>query len=110
MAKNDKREILINNSDIYDDYLLQKKIKNITQYASFDFKNLNTYLKNIKYVIHKIENGESLYTISAKYYDDPSYSWLICYTNKVKNELELKVGDSIKIYFPLYNLIGVLNG
>jgi hypothetical protein len=43
--------------------------------------------------------------ISQKYYGSPEYGWLICYTNKISNELQIKDGDILVIYLPLASVL-----
>lgn len=101
-----KNEKIINNSFLYKD-ILDKK--NITQYATFRFnelKNIESY--NLDYVLHKYQPNDKLFMISQKYYNSPDYGWLICYANKISNELEIKIGTDLKIYLPLSSLLELL--
>jgi hypothetical protein len=100
---------ILNNSESYNQLFKQKNVKNIVQYSTFDFGNLNTALDSgIEKVIHVVQPFEKLYTISQKYYGMPEYGWLICYTNKIPNELEIKAGDPLFIYLPLGSILGLL--
>lgn len=102
-------EKLTNNSEQYEDILKQKNIKSLVQYKTFKFnnlKNLDSY--NLDSIIHSVQPYEKLYQISQKYYDSPEYGWLILYTNKISNELDMTEGTVLRIYFPLNVLLGLL--
>jgi hypothetical protein len=99
---------LINNSSDYQELFDQKKIQYITQYSSFDFnklKNIQDY--DLDSTLHVVQPSERLYMISQKYYGSPEYGWLICYTNKISNELSINIGTVLTIYFPLNNVLGL---
>lgn len=102
-------EKIINNSSIYKQYLQERDIKKLIQYSTFDFGNLkdiNSY--GIDSVLHRVEPYDKLYTISDRYYNSPEYGWLILYTNKRSNEMQIKTGDFLTIYLPLENVLGLL--
>lgn len=97
---------IINNTEQYSELFKEKKVNSITQYSSFDFKKLkNIEDYNLDVTYHVVQPFERLYMISQKYYSAPEYGWLICYTNKISNELDIKIGDSLKIYLPLNNVL-----
>lgn len=98
----DKIQEIINNSEKYSTLFQNKKVNNILQFSSFDFGNLKDInLGNIDNLLHIVQAHEKLYMISNKYYGSPDYGWLICYTNKLSNELLIFPGLPLKIYFPL---------
>ena len=104
-----KSEKIINNSEEYSNTFKEKNVKNILQYSSYDFKNLkNIEDYNLEMVVHTVEPFEKLYMISQKYYGSPEYGWLICYTNKLSNELSIGIGTVLNIYFPLEEVLGLL--
>lgn len=100
---------IINNSNTYKELFDRKKIPNITQYSSYNFGNLkNIFESNIERLVHIVEPGEKLYTISQKYYGSPDYGWLICYTNQIRNELFIQIGTPLFIYFPLDSIMEIM--
>lgn len=109
MSRYDKTGKLINNSEQYEDLLVSKNIKTLTQYSTFDFRELRN-LQNYSFdvLVHQVEPFEKLYNISQKYYGDPQYGWLILYTNRIANEMLVKSGDTLFIYQPLNELLGLL--
>lgn len=109
MRRYEKTNKIRNASQEYRDLLDRKKIKIINQYSTFDFNRLKDVdLYKFDIIQHTVAPFERLYNISYKYYASASYGWLICYTNKISNELDIKVGDVINIYLPLENLLGLM--
>jgi len=46
--------------------------------------------------------GERIDQIANKYYNDPTLSWVImCANPQYDNEFEIKIGDDIRIAYPL---------
>ena len=103
--------VFINSDEKYSDLLLNKKLNNIKQYETFNYGNLKDFeLYGLDTILHTVSPSEKIYNISSKYYNSPDYGWLICYTNKISSELELKVNDTLIIYYPLETLLELLNG
>ena len=106
-----KVQTIINNSDMYSDFFKKRKINFINQYSTYSFENLKLIQNsNLDRIIHTFQPFDKLYNISQKYYNSPDFGWLICYTNKLGSELEIKIGDNLDIYFPLGKVLELLNG
>jgi len=104
-----KTKKMVNGSYAYSDMFEQKKINFISQYSTYDFNNLkNIEESKIDVIFHRVQPFDKLYIISQKYYESPEFGWLILYTNKMRNELQLKINQSLKIYFPLERLLELL--
>ena len=41
--------------------------------------------KNIPYVSHKVASGDTLHKLALKYYNNPTYWWVIAYFNDVQD-------------------------
>lgn len=105
-----KTQKLLNNSEIYEQVLTDKKVNGIIQYSTFDFGILTfEELNKMNYTFHKFIAGDKLYNISQKYYNSPEYGWLICYTNGIKSELDIEEEQGLRIYFPLEKILGLIN-
>lgn len=48
-------------------------------------------------VYHEVQNGETLYSISLRYFDTPQYQDLIAEHNEIEDASKLKVGDQLAI-------------
>lgn len=109
MSRYDKTEQIINNSSNYRELLSKKNLKKILQYKTFNFNNLkNIKDMNLDTIIHIVQPFEKIYNISYKYYGSPDYSWIICYTNQISNELEINIGQTLIIYYPLEKILELL--
>jgi hypothetical protein len=100
---------IINNSEMYEEYLRNRKMEFVKQYGTFNFSKLkNINLSSLDKVIHTVQPGERLYNISQRYYNSPEYGWIICYTNRYANEMLIEIGSILNIYMPLKSLIGLI--
>ena len=96
----------INNEETYSEYFQQKNIPAIKQYSTYDFSNLKNINKsNLEFISHTVQPFEKIYMISQKYYSTPEYGWIICYMNGIKNELEIEIGQTLQIYFPIEEIL-----
>jgi hypothetical protein len=101
---------IVNNSSKYKDYFKSRNLKNVTQYSTFSFGLLQTIQDSgIPYTFHTVQPFEKLFMISQRYYNSPEYGWLICYLNQIPNELEIYDGMALRIYYPLDNILRLLN-
>ena len=104
-----KSTVVINRSENYQDVFDNKNLSSIKQYLTYDFRKLRDIDKyNFSYISHKIEPYERLENIAYRYYGDTQYWWIICYTNKISNPLQLTIGQPIRIYLPLENILELL--
>ena len=54
--------------------------------------------KDVPYVVHTVDKGESLDSISLYYYNNPTYYWVICDFNNIQDPFnDLTVGDKLLI-------------
>ncbi len=50
------------------------------------------------YIIHIVEQNDTLDIISLKYYNNPTYYWVIADFNRIRDPyISLKIGDRIKV-------------
>lgn len=104
-----KTNIITNNKPEYSDLLLEKKLSSIKHYGTFDFSKLRTiHEKRLDMIVHIVKPYEKLYNISQKYYQTPEYGWVICYTNKLANEMLISEGTSLIIYVPIEKVLDLL--
>ncbi len=102
---------IYNTNERYANIFDSKRVNGIKQYSTFSYGNLKNFKDyNLDTILHTFEVGDKLYTISQKYYSSPEFGWLICYTNGISSELDIKLGTSLTIYVPLGTLIGLMNG
>ena len=44
--------------------------------------------KNLAYTIHKVSEGDTLDSLSLKYYNNPTFYWVIAYFNDIQDVFE----------------------
>lgn len=50
------------------------------------------------YTIHTVKHGDTFDNLALKYYNNPTYYWIICSFNRIQDPfMTLKVGDTLKI-------------
>jgi hypothetical protein len=54
---------------------------------------------------HMWKTGDHFYKLAHKYYNDPSYWWVIALFNQKPTEASLNYGDIIKIPLPLERIL-----
>jgi len=96
-----------NEDSLYKNLLNNKKVNFIQQYETKNLSRIKNiiYSGNYQYIVHIVAAFESLQDISYKYYGSEHYGWLISYTNEIGCELNIKIDDVIKIYFPISNIL-----
>lgn len=95
-----------NANEAYLQIFSDKKIKSITHYKLFELSKFKPTAE-MNFVIHTFQPFDKLHLLSEKYYGSPDYGWLICYTNAISSELEISIGTSLRIYFPLQSFAGL---
>lgn len=56
------------------------------------------------FILHKVKKGDNLDTLALKYYNNPTYFWIIADMNKIQNPY-LKLEENSKIKIPIFNEI-----
>lgn len=107
---NDK-QIFDNNIERYEELIQNKNLNSLRQYSLYNFGKLSEVsTSNYEYVTHLYDVGDRIENIAYRYYGDASLWWVICYTNKIANPMDLTVGKVLFIYFPIEQILGLLNG
>lgn len=57
------------------------------------------FIKDIPYVSHRVVSSDTLDNLALKYYNNPTYWWVIAYFNDIQNSFEKLIDrfDIIKI-------------
>lgn len=87
-----------------------KEYDRVSRYSSFPFfyviednkynYGITSHLKhdNVKYIAHKVKDGDTLDNLSLYYYNNPTYFWIIADFNKINDPYEsLQIGQVLKI-------------
>jgi len=103
------RNIVLNDDVSYNDQFKNRGVNSVTQFTTPEF----TYPKSedLEGVTIRVENyaiGTRYYKLAQKYYNDPSYWWVIAHYNQKPTENLFNIGDIIYIPTPLTAILEVL--
>ena len=112
MAERYEDSVLVNNNnEIYENFLKDRNLVKINQYNT---QRLNypsdEQLQDIDIIQHVWSSNDKLWRLSERYYDDPSYWWVIAFFNKKPCELDIESGEVILIPQPLDRIIFYIKG
>ena len=50
------------------------------------------------YIVHTVVQGDTLDNLALYYYNNPTYFWILCSFNRIRNPyIKLKIGQQLKI-------------
>ena len=101
-------KILINNSEIYDDYFKERGVKSI-EHNSFGNLNLDFNQEFYSYNIHVWRKGDTMIRLANKYYNDYSLWYLIGFFNKKPIDSLYNLGETVKIPTNIEDVIFLIN-
>tara|TARA_A100001201_G_scaffold85006_2_gene75248 strand:- start:2546 stop:2875 length:330 start_codon:yes stop_codon:yes gene_type:complete len=88
--------IIINNSELYDDFFDERGVNNI-EHNSLGSLNLNFNPENYANTKHVWRKGDTLIRLANTYYRDFSYWYIIGYFNKKPIDSLYELGETIMI-------------
>ena len=97
------REEVLNDLEEYEDLLESRGKKEILQNEFFRF-NRSFSKANFRIKTHIWTQGDKLYKISAQYYGDTKYWWLIALWNNRPTDADYIMGQKIQIPYPINEL------
>ena len=104
-----ENKILQNNAVEYKDAFINRGVTQITHYSFEKLKALKVEdIRNIDVVRHTWQSGDRYFKLAARYYNDPSYWWIIAYFNNKPLETDVSVGDTLLIPVPLSYILSAL--
>ena len=105
-SRYDDRNILDNNSDLYQNVFKKRGVRAITQYSTPVLSKIDpSTMSDLVVLDHVWKRGDHFYKLSAQYYGDPTYWWIISQFNYRPTEEGLAFGDVILIPTPLDQLL-----
>ena len=109
MSRYRKQKIFSNDEEYYD-YLRKKRgIKSVLHYSTPMLKNPTVVDRTlIVTTSHIWKYGDRFYNLAHKFYDDPSYWWIVAWYNGLPTEADIQNGDLIEIPINLNEALGVL--
>tara|TARA_R100001082_G_scaffold111108_2_gene93419 strand:+ start:4996 stop:5328 length:333 start_codon:yes stop_codon:yes gene_type:complete len=109
MSRYKKRRKAINGDDTYRNLFDIRGVKSVEQYRTLakDVYEQEVY-DSIDVVEHPWRFGDMYWRLSARYYGDPQYWWVIASFNKRPTEHLNKIGDIIEIPINLADALQVV--
>ena len=107
----DGRKIFTNNSEDYGEWLEERDVKFIDQYATPNMTQPSPALRSmIKSTFVTWKRGTSFQKLASQYYGDPTYWWVIAWYNFTPTEGHVKYGSSIEIPLNVEQVLRFLRG
>jgi hypothetical protein len=103
------RNIVINNDERYNEQFKNRGINSVSQFTTAELKYPKA--SDLTEVTIQVENyavGTRYYKLAQKYYNDPSYWWVIAHYNQKPTENLFEIGDVIYIPTPLSKILEAL--
>ena len=102
----DNRFIFTNRSPIYNDQFRNRNIRQIRQFDTPEFKNLDiSDIMSLDVKTHIWKLGDKFYKLSAQAYGTTNLWWIIPWFNQKPLESDFKIGEVIDIPFPLSDVL-----
>lgn len=103
------KKIVVNNSIEYRDIFEGRGVSQVTHYSFEKLKSLKVDdIRNIDIIRHTWQSNDRFFKLSATYYNDPSYWWIIAYFNNKPLETDVEVGEVLLIPSPLPYILSAL--
>tara|TARA_R100000008_G_C3518247_1_gene132555 strand:+ start:160 stop:495 length:336 start_codon:yes stop_codon:yes gene_type:complete len=100
------RSSFINNHDIYDEHFKKRDVRFVDQYTTSNISYPSVeIIKDLSHHKHVWKVGDRYYKLAHEHYGDAEWWWVIAWYNKAPTEGHLRLGDVIKIPFPLNVLL-----
>ena len=101
-SRNNNRNLVANNSEIYKEQLLNRKVLQVTHYATPVVRYpTEEEMQDFTIISHVWTLGDRFYKLSDHYYGDARVWWVIPWFNKRLLESDYLLGDSVFIPKPL---------
>ena len=91
------------------DIIDRRGLKSVSHYNTANLKYPTIEeINNFSITKHIWSSGDKYWKLSATYYGDPKYWWLIAWYNHKPIEAMLNIGDVLEIPQPLGDVLGVV--
>lgn len=84
-----------NQTELYKKLLEERGIKNIYQFRTKIFENID--LSSIQYSKYIWKKDDNLFKLANKFYNNKDYWWIIGYVNSKPTDAHFEIGDEILI-------------
>ena len=111
MNRYSKISLLINNNELYKNFFQDRYVKQINQYATIEYKYPSEeQLNSLEFDNYIWKIGDKYWKLAQKYYNDPTYWWVIGFINKKPIDSDVQVGDVIYVPLDIESVITILEG
>ena len=109
-SRNERREIVINKSDIYKKKRIEKNLNFFRHYTSTRMTKVTpNEISDLTVLDHIWTLGDRYYKLAHKYYGDVNLWYLIAWFNRKPTDAHVNYGDIIHIPMPLEKIIYLYN-
>jgi nucleoid-associated protein YgaU len=106
LSRNSTKDIITNDSELYDDLFRDRGIKNVKQYESSQIYYPTTEeLSTVVYETRVWKAGDRLYKLANELYGDSRYWWVIAQFNKKPTESHFSIGDTYFVPISLEQIL-----
>lgn len=106
VSRYNKRELFINNLEMYKQRLKEKGVEYVTQYDTAEYRlddSRDSY--EFDFVEEIWKDGYKLYKLSQKYYNSVDYWWVIGLFNEKPTDSHYEIGDLLLVPYPLEDFL-----
>jgi|3_EtaG_2_1085321.scaffolds.fasta_scaffold29868_2 nucleoid-associated protein YgaU len=98
-GRNDGRNIINNNDEVYRKYFKERNLTSINHYvtANIKYPTASEIASRLTIISHIWRTGDRYCKLAEKHYGDPTFWWLIAWFNQRPLESDNKLGDVINI-------------
>ncbi len=106
----DSRTLFSNTSELYEELRDNRGLTSIRHYNTARLAYpTESEMRDLTKVSHVWTTGDRYYKLSAQYYGDPQYWWIIAQFNQRPTEAHVELGDVIFIPLPLQTILMAYN-
>ena len=109
MSRNKNRYKILNATRQHKELFENRKINKIFQYDTPILTKITPRQRaSLTRLRHIWKTGDRFYKLASKHYGDPKLWWIIAWYNTAPTEAHLKIGDTIRIPFPLERVMRLM--
>lgn len=111
MDRYSKSTLFINNNELYKSFIQERNIKQFNQYGSMTYNYPSEdELSELTFDNYIWKSGDKYWKLSQKYYNDPTFWWVIGFINKKPIDSDVNVGDLIYIPTDINRVLTLIQG
>lgn len=109
ISRNDNREIVVNDSEFYEETFEDRGVSYINQYTTAVLSHPNPQqINSLTVITHTWRLGDRLFKLAHKHYGDSRYWWIIAWYNLSPTDSHFSIGDTVQIPKPLPKVLRYL--